>query len=62
MGTVREKHVSAGNAAAAAEFSDAVTDAFSALFDGSIHAGYCAHGAATITEAQAHVKGEVLQA
>jgi 27-O-demethylrifamycin SV methyltransferase len=45
-----------------AAFYDAVTDAFSALFDGSVHAGYCARGAATIIEAQAHLNAEVLQA
>ncbi|TCO56081.1 SAM-dependent methyltransferase [Actinocrispum wychmicini] len=48
-----------GNAGAVAAFYDMVTDAFSALFDGSVHAGYCGRGATTIVEAQAHLNEEV---
>jgi 27-O-demethylrifamycin SV methyltransferase len=62
MSIVDDKPGSSGNAAAVAGFYDAVTEPFSALFDGSVHAGYCGRGATTIVEAQAHMNEEVLDA
>ncbi|ONI78067.1 hypothetical protein ALI144C_32325 [Actinosynnema sp. ALI-1.44] len=62
MSIVDDKPGSNGNAAAVAGFYDAVTEPFSALFDGSVHAGYCGRGATTIVEAQAHMNEEVLDA
>jgi 27-O-demethylrifamycin SV methyltransferase len=43
-------------------FHDATLTSFSAMYDGSIHAGYFGRGAATLAEAQDHLTDAVVEA